>query len=149
MKIKFNSLKSKERLIEMAIVNPSLSKNLSIQIEVEQRNEGSIPHVHVYHDHTRNPRECSYIRLDIPEYSTHHGKDKNKVMNKKVKDQFLKIMETEISDIAIKDLNGDFYSPTGYQFAVYTWSKTFEDSSLDKFLTDENGRIINLDYSNI
>ena len=43
-----------ESLNEMAIINPKMCKQLSIQVEVEQRDEGPVPHVHVYLDKTRN-----------------------------------------------------------------------------------------------
>lgn len=33
---------------EMAIINPQFCKNRTIQAEVEQRNEGPIPHLHIY-----------------------------------------------------------------------------------------------------
>lgn len=40
----------------MAIINPTLCKNASIQIEVEQRNEGPIPHC-----------MCIWIKLEVVE----------------------------------------------------------------------------------
>ena len=42
-----------ESLNEMAIINPKMCKQLSIQVEVEQRDEGPVPHVHVYLDKTK------------------------------------------------------------------------------------------------
>ena len=79
-----------QSLKEMAIINPRLCNQLTIQVEIEQRDEGPIPHVHVYHDKTRNPKECSYIRLDKCAYSEHH-KD-NKPLPKKLKNQFIELM---------------------------------------------------------
>ena len=142
-------LKIKERLVEMAIINPKLSKRMKIQVEVEQRNEGPIPHVHVYHDHTRNLRKCSYVRIDTPKYSTHHGKDKIIYLDRKLKEEFIEIMESKVEGVAIMNSKGEFYNPTGYQFAVYTWSQTFEDGDLSRFKLDSNGEILNLDYSNL
>lgn len=72
----------------MSIINPKLCRNLAIQVEVEQRDEGEIPHLHVYHDKTRNPKKCSYVRLDKAEYSPHH--DIMPLGN--LKDQFIKVM---------------------------------------------------------
>lgn len=43
--------------------------------------------MHVYLDKHRDARNCSYIRLDKPEYSTHHG-DECKKLNKKQKKIF-------------------------------------------------------------
>jgi hypothetical protein len=65
-------IKEDNYLVEMAVINPKLCKQLAIQVEVEQRDDGPIPHLHVYHDHTRNPKKCSYIRLDKCAYSEHH-----------------------------------------------------------------------------
>ena len=45
----------------MSIVNPTLCDQLSVQVEVEQRNEGPIPHVHVYLDKSRNPKNLHRI----------------------------------------------------------------------------------------
>ena len=53
----------------MEIINPVLCKNSSIEIEVEQRNEVIIPHMHVYLDKTRDPKNCAYVRLDKAEYA--------------------------------------------------------------------------------
>ena len=77
-------------LVEMAIINPKMCKQLSIQVEVEQRDEGSVPHVHVYLDKTRNKKNCSFVRLDKPEYCTHH-KD-GKPLNRKQKEEFIELM---------------------------------------------------------
>lgn len=50
-------IKHTEDIFCMAIINSVLCKNSSIEIEVEQRNEGPIPHLHVYLDKTRNPKK--------------------------------------------------------------------------------------------
>ena len=136
-----------EHLCEMAIINPKLCKQLTIQVEVEQRDEGSIPHIHVYHDKTRNPKNCSYIRLDKCEYSTHH-KD-NKLLPNNLKKQFITLMNTNCRGTVMYDNNNKPVPATGYQAAVLTWADTFEDGSLDKFDLDKNGLIIQIDYSNL
>lgn len=71
-----------KHIVEIAIINPKMCKQLSIQVEIEQRDYGSIQHFHVYLDNTRNKKNCSYIRLDIPEYCCHH-KDGKKLNKKK------------------------------------------------------------------
>ena len=133
----FKYIESAYQSIEaMAIINPKLSNNRTIQIEVEQRDEGSIPHVHVYHDKSRNPNKCSYIRLDRAEYSTHH-KD-NIPLPKNLKDEFIEIMETPFRK----------YS-SGYEQAVETWADTYESGSFDKFPTDADGNLIIPDYAQL
>ena len=134
-------------LNEMAIINPKKCKNATIQIEVEQRDEGPIPHVHVYLDKTRNPKNCSFVRLDTCAYSTHH-KD-NKPMTRKQKEQFIEIMEELCPNTFMTDNNGNPVQATGYQAAILIWSQTFEDGDLSKFELDENGLIVQLDYSNL
>ena len=134
-------------LIEMAIINPNMCNQMTIQIEVEQRDEGPIPHLHVYHNKERNPKECSYIRLDKCAYSTHH-KD-NLPLPKNLKKQFLKVMNSIYRGRVIYDNNDNVYPATGYQAAVMIWAETFENGSLDKFNLDENGLIKQIDYSNL
>ena len=136
-----------QSLKEMAIINPKLCNQLTIQVEIEQRDEGEIPHVHVYHDKTRNPKECSYIRLDKCAYSEHH-KD-NKPLPKKLKKQFIELMNTVYKGHFIADKDGNPHLATGYQIAVQTWSETFENDDLSKFELDENGLIKQMDYSNL
>ena len=137
----------KASLVEMAIINPNLCKQLEIQVEIEQRDEGPIPHLHVYHDKTRNPRKCSYIRLDKCAYSEHHKT--NIPLPKPLKKQFVELMNTVVKRQFLEDENGEPYHPTGYQLAVWIWSTTYEDESLNKFELDENGRILQIDYSNL
>ena len=136
-----------EPLNEMAIINPKMCKQLTIQVEVEQRNEGEIPHVHVYHDKTRNPKKCSYIRLDTCEYSKHHSD--NIPLPAKLKKQFVDLMNSNCRGYFIYDNKDKPHPATGYQAAVQIWAETFEDGSLDKFKLDDNGLIIQIDYSNL
>ena len=133
-----------EYLVEMAIINPRLCRNLTIQVEVEQRNEGQIPHLHVYHDKTRNPKECSYVRLDKVAYAPHHD---IVAFPRKLKDQFIQVMDSPSGNY-MKDNKGNVIELNGYQDAVRTWVETFEDN-YDKFNLDENGVIISLDYSSL
>ena len=53
------TLKFVEHLNEMAIINPKMCKQLTIQVGVKQKDEGEIPHIHVYHGKTRNHKKCS------------------------------------------------------------------------------------------
>ena len=132
----------------MATINPQLCANRTIRIEVEQRNEGPIPHLHVYHDNTRSKSKCSYIRLDKVAYSDHHGKDKIVILPRKLKEEFVELMNSPWESYIIQTSNG--YRPaTWYEAAVKIWEDTFEGGNLDKFPTDENGDIIQLDYSDL
>lgn len=136
-----------EPLNEMAIINPKMCKQLTIQVEVEQRDEGEIPHVHVYHNKTRNPKECSYIRLDKCAYSEHH-KD-NIPLPTKLKRQFVSLMNQTCRGQFIYDNKDVPHPATGYQTAVQIWADTFEDGDLSKFELDDNGLIKQIDYSNL
>ena len=140
---------NEERLVEMAIINPRMCKQSSIQVEIEQRSEGPVPHVHVYHDHTRNPRKCSYIRLDKPEYANFHPEYKNVDMGRKERSQFIKIMNSECPNVVMYDNDGNPHKCTGYQAACMIWADTYEDGRLDKFNLDENGLIRQLDYNKL
>lgn len=136
-----------ESLKEMAIVNPKLCKQLTIQVEIEQRDEGPIPHLHVYHDKTRNPKKCSYVELTKCAYSTHH-KD-NIPLPRKLKDQFVELMNSIYKNAVIYDNDGNMHTATGYQAAVQIWADTYEDGNLDKFELDDNGLIRQIDYSKL
>ena len=133
-------------LNEMAIINPRMCKQLSIQVEIEQRDEGPVPHVHVYLDKTRNPKNCAFVRLDKPEYCSHH-KD-GKVLNKKQKEEFIKIMNSTCATF-LPNIYGDPVKTTWYQNAVHIWAETYEDGDLDKFNVDDKGVIEQLDYSSL
>ena len=143
MKELYEALNLEEQyLVEMAIVNPAECDQLTIQVEVEQRNEGPIPHLHVYHNKHRNPKECSYIRLDKVAYAPHHDIIP---LPRKLKKQFIHLMNLP-ADEYMKDNNGNIVELNGYQSAVRIWSNTFEHKSLSKFKLDENGIPITLDY---
>ena len=131
----------------MAIINPRLCKQLSIQVEIEQRDEGPIPHVHVYLDKTRNPKNCAFIRLDKPEYCKHHKDGKH--LNKKQKQEFIELMNHTAKGIVIYNEEGSMFPANGYQSAVMIWSETYEDGDLSKFTLDETGIIITPDYSKL
>lgn len=131
----------------MAIVNPSLCKSKTIQVEIEQSNEGPIPHLHVYHDKTRSKSRCSYIRLDAPAYSEHH-RSAGKKLPRKLKEEFIEVMETPWAKHVVQTAGG-LRTATGYEASVGIWSETFEDNSLDKFNLDENGDLIMPDYTKL
>lgn len=131
----------------MAIINPDLCRNLTIQVEVEQRDEGPIPHMHVYHNKERNPKECSYIRLDAAEYSTHH-KD-NVPLPRSLKKQFIRVMIEPCGDDMVVRPTGPRYL-TGYEEAVRTWVNTFEGKgNYSKFNVDEDGELVPPDYTQL
>ena len=145
MKELYEALNLEEQyLVEMAIINPRLCRQLTIQVEVEQRDEGPIPHLHVYHNKYRNPKECSYIRLDRVEYAPHHDVVQ---LPKKLKEQFIRLMN-EPCNAYMKDTDGNTVELNGYQSAVKTWVETFEDDYA-KFNLDEKGIPITLDYEEL
>lgn len=132
-----------ESIYAMAIVNPQLCKLAPVQIEVEQRDEGPIPHLHVYLDKTRNPKNCAYVRLDDPTYSTHHD---SVPMNKQQKAAFIKIMQKPWdSQFVRSEVTGEIRVATGYEAAVKIWIDTFGGREHFKF--DENGYPIMPDYT--
>ena len=131
----------------MSTINPQLNKQLGIDVAIYDTNEGPIPHIHVFLDKTRNPKNCAVVRLDKAEYSTHHGEPVVK-MNKKQKDQFIRIMTSEWPGRYI-EYNGHPVPATGYEYAVSIWVESFEDGSYDKFMFDSNGVLVMPDYSSL
>lgn len=122
-------VEDKEYITSSAMINPQLSEHLSIEVRVLQGGEGPIPHVHVYHDKTRNPKRCSAVRLDKAEYSQHH---KNlPPLDRKMKEEFIQIMNSRWVR------RGSEY--TGYVNSVDTWVDTYEHGDYSKFDLDENG----------
>ncbi len=126
----------------MALINPQFSKGLSIKAEVVQGGEGPVPHIHVYHD--KNGEVCSYVRLDKPEYASHH-KNGAKLSRKQLK-ELISLLEEMWTGYIIKSPTG-FRPATGYEAAVYIWADTYEGGKLDKFNLDEDGELIVPDYS--
>lgn len=141
------------RTIEaMSTINPQLCEQLTIQVEVEQSGEGQIPHVHVYHDKTRDETKCSYIRLDKAEYSPHHdskgNKTDNKPLSKKLKREFISVMTGDWPHKYTETVSGVRIA-TGYEAAVDTWVDTYEHGDYSKFRKDENGNLIMPDYNKL
>ena len=124
----------------MSRINPQLLENMSIEVVMYDENEGQIPHVHVYHDKTRDPRKCAVVRLDRAEYSTHHGEPVVR-MNKKQKREFLRIMKLQ--------WNSRLSSGTGYERAVDIWADAFEYGSYEKFTLDTNEAPVMSDYETL
>ena len=133
-------------LVEMAIINPKMCKQLSIQVEVEQRDEGPVPHVHVYLDKTRNKKNCSFVRLDKSEYCTHHSD--GKPLNRKQRKEFIQLMKSP-SNLFIPNNEGVPTPINWYQNAVIIWCETYEDGDLSKFNCDNKGIPVMPDYSNL
>ena len=119
--------------------------HFQIQVEIEQSNEGPIPHVHVYHDKTRNPKKCSYVRLDKAEYSSHHDVLK---LPKNLKQQFIECMHQTWEGRALTLKDRAMRYATGYEAAVAIWVESYEDD-YSKFNLDENGVPIMPDYSQL
>ena len=130
----------------MSIINPTLCKETGIIVEVEQRGEGPIPHMHVFHDSERNPRKCSYVRLDEASYSAHH---KDAVpLPPSVKEKFIIIMKSPWPKHVV-ETNGELRVATGYEAAVDTWAETYENNDLSKFKIDDSGSLVMPDYSKL
>ncbi len=138
-------INSAESIYAMAIVNPKLCKNRSIQVEVEQRDEGPIPHLHVYLDKTRNPKNCAYVRLDEPEYAPHH---KSVKLSKTQKQEFIEIMQEGWRGRFIQStLSEEVKQASGYQASVDIWIDTFGE--WDQFSYDQDGFPVMPDYSQL
>ena len=101
-------------------INPSWNKSAKnpIYIFVFQRDEGPIPHMHVYHDKELNMRKCSFIRLDKAEYSPHHDIIP---LPGYLEQSFIDVM----TSILPRKSDGEPSGTTGYQAAVDTWLATF------------------------
>lgn len=141
---KLNTLQE-EYLVEIAIINPQLCKQKGIQIELEQRDEGPIPHLHVYLDRNHNPRNCAYVRLDKAEYAPHH---KGKKLTGKDKKDFIEVMTRIWSKSFLKSkFTDEIKQATGYQAAVETWIDTFGETV--SFEYDEQGFPKIPDYSKL
>lgn len=138
-------LHDQDTIEAMSTINPQLCKKLQIQVEVEQLDEGPIPHVHVYHDSSRSKKKCSYIRLDKAEYMPNHN---SIPLTRKVKKQFLELMKSNWGCTQVLE-NGNVVTLTGYQRAVEIWCDTFEEGSYDKFELDDNGLPKMPDYSSL
>lgn len=128
----------------ITIINPLFCKKQKLQVEVHQGNEGPVPHMHVYHDETRNPAKCSCVRLDKCEYAPGHEFTK---MPRRIKKKFIKLMNAP-TNYGMKGKDGKIKPANGYQAAVQIWADTFEED-LSKFNTDDNGYIIPVDYSKL
>ena len=139
-------MKSLEHNEAIAVINPQSCNRKTIFVEVVQQSEGPIPHLHVYHDKTRDPEKCSYVRLDRAEYFTAHKGGKK--LSDNLKKEFIEIMNEPWKKHIIETSSG--YRPaTGYEAAVEIWVDTYEHDSLDKFNTDEYGNIIQVDYTSL
>ena len=131
-------------LVEMAIINPQLCKAKGMEIELEQRDEGPIPHLHVYLDTTRSPKNCAYVRLDKAEYAPHHKNGKR--LTGKDKKNFIEIMTTIWPKYLTQSrTSGEEKKATGYQASVETWIDTFGETV--PFEYDEEGFPKMPDYS--
>lgn len=91
--------------------------------------------------------DCSYIRLDKPQYAEFHLK--NKVLGDKEKEQFLEVMNSEYPNIVMYDVNNNLHKCAGYQAACLIWANTYENGSLSKFNLNDDGLIRQLDYSTL
>lgn len=58
----------------MTLINPPLTKQTGILVEVFQRDEGPIPYVHVFHDKTRNKKNVHVYDLASQNIQTIAGR---------------------------------------------------------------------------
>lgn len=130
----------------MSLINPQLCRQLGLKISVMQGGEGPIPHVHVYRGSDFDSGDCTYIRLDKPEYSQHHNKPVIE-LSKKEKEAFIQIMKSKWPKYYHESADGSVRKATGYEAAVDTWVDTYEDGDYSKFQLDMNGDPIMPDYS--
>lgn len=130
----------------MSLINPQLCQQRGILVEVEQRDEGPIPHLHVYHDSTRDKNKCSFVRLDRPEYSDHH-KEPSMKLPRVVKKKFIEIMNSPWNKQIHVSPDGSMKVATGYEAAVDTWVDTYEEGNYNKFQLDMNGDPVMPDYN--
>ena len=125
----------------MSTINPKMQKGWAIQVVIYDNNEGSIPHVHVYHDATKEA--CAYIRLDAAKYSLHHDQNspnsKNYPLSKKQLAQFIQVMSSPWPKHFIELNDGTIRVATGYEYAVMTWIDAYGDKEADKFKWNEDG----------
>lgn len=133
----------------MGVINPQLCKSLNLRVSVVQGGEGEIPHMHVYHGLTNDLSKCSYIRLDVPEYSEHHDDDVNLKLDKDQKKALIKILTSPWPKHFREMGNGTIRALTGYEAAVDMWVETYEDGDYSKFTLDMNGDPIMPDYSKL
>ena len=136
----------------MATINPQMCKdsNPNIRIELEERNEEPIPHLHVYRDGIRDSKHCIYVRLDKPEYSTHHSSRHHNTFTKGELAQFIAIMKAPWNKFFIEDSKGNFRHPSGYEAAVSTWIDCYGEPVGDlKFTYDNQGNLIMPDYTQL
>lgn len=146
-------IRTQQSIMSMAIINPQLCKSSSIQVELEQKDEGQIPHLHVYLDKTCNSSNCAYVRLDCARYADHHthrGKrSDSKKLSGKQKDEFINIMNSIWSKWRVVSKSNPEKSrvATGYEIAVNIWIDTYGDTVA--FEWDEDGYPIMPDYTEL
>ena len=132
----------------IATINSQMCDQFGVYVEVEQGEQGPVPHVHVYWDRSRIPRRCSYVRLDMAEYSDYH-KQPSKPLPKQVKKVFLDVTAKEWSGMYLETNDGTPVRGTGYQRAFQIWADTYESGSYDKFKLDERGLPVMPNYDKL
>lgn len=130
---------SLDQISASAWLDPSYSGNRYIKsIYVVQGGEGPIPHMHV----DMKSGERSYIRLDVPEYSSHHS-DCYK-LNSKEKQELQGFLE-RVSSFYIKSfISDEVRNVSNYSQAVSLWVESY--GNLDLFKLDSDGFPIQPNY---
>lgn len=134
----------------MALINPQLQKNTTIEVELYQKNEGNIPHIHVYTD--KSNKHCALVRLDSAEYSHHHDNNhsENCTLNRNEIEELVEILSSPWSKHAIQLDDGSFKIATGYEAAVQMWVDAFGEPVGDYAITyDESGLPVMPDYTKL
>lgn len=141
----------KRYVAAMATINPQMQNNWAMHAVIFDRDEGPIPHIHVYHDASHD--KCAYVRLDTPEYSLHHDqKDpnlKNSPLSKKQLANLIKLLSSPWPKHFIQLADGTIRVATGYEYCVTTWIDAYGDKESDKFTYDEAGNLVMPDYSKL
>lgn len=134
----------------MCTINPKMcgSGSVKLQIEIEERDEGPVPHLHVYLSQERDPKNCVCVQLNAAAYFDHHNAKPPKTFNKEQKERFIEIMTSLWSGRCTESITGGKVRPAnGYEAAVRIWSDCYEDHYPNvSFRYDSGGFLIMPDY---
>jgi len=137
----------------MYLINPQKQKNNKSFIFVDQQDEESIPHLHVYHDKSAVKSRCSYVRLDKAEYLLHKGN--NIPLPNKIKNEMIELFNTTWDRYIVYEniFNKKGVQATGYEAAVSIWIDANEINELNgwaKFcLNKTNRKPVMPNYNNL
>ena len=144
--------------MKMAEICPKYNKDHNIKsgrfrVCIYERNEESIPHVHIYYEHKEsknhgNNKTVAYVRLDKAEYAPQHDKE-TKILNSSEKKALIDFFTTKIPNRYSKDKNNEFYLITCWEEAVDRWIQQYDDAEKFFEVDEKTGRFIMPDYSKL